>query len=78
MDTSIQIIRPSELAEILNVSTVTVWRMEKRNELPPRKKISSRCVGWTQKSIEDWLENRPYADPEAEAERQSNLEPAVQ
>lgn len=63
MNKSLQIIRPSELAEILSVSTVTVWRMEKRGELPPRKKISNRCVGWTRSSIEDFLDSRPYADP---------------
>jgi prophage regulatory protein len=58
---TIQIIRPGELAEILNLSTVTIWRMEKRGDLPPRKKIGKRSTGWTQKQIEDWLESRPNA-----------------
>jgi prophage regulatory protein len=61
MNNTLQIIRPSELAEILSVSTVTVWRMEKRGELPPRKKISNRCVGWMESDIREWLENRPNA-----------------
>ena len=66
MKDSIQIIRPKKLARMLSVSTVTVWRMEKRGELPPRKKISNRCVGWTHETIENWLDERPYADPNAE------------
>lgn len=66
MKNSISIIRPSELAEILSVSPVTVWRMEKRGELPPRKKISNRCVGWLEDDIREWLDSRPYADPEAQ------------
>lgn len=61
-DTSrLKIIRPSELSEILNLSTVTIWRMEKRGDLPPRKQIGKRAVGWTRKSIEQWLDSRPNA-----------------
>ena len=65
MKKSINILRIADLAELLNVSRVTIWRMQKRGELPPRKKISNRCVGWTEETIEDWLESRPYADPNA-------------
>lgn len=60
---SLQIIRPKELAELLSVSQVTLWRMEKRGELPKRKQISSRAVGWLESDIKEWLENRPDADP---------------
>lgn len=58
---NLSILRPSMLADILNVSTVTIWRMEKRGELPPRKKYSSKCVGWPEKTIRDWMESRPNA-----------------
>jgi len=54
-----KIIRPKELAEILSVSTVTIWRMEKKGELPPRKKIGSRTAGWLAKDIKEWMENSP-------------------
>lgn len=50
-----KIIRPGELAEMLSVSTVTVWRMEKKGELPSRFKISNRAVGWLRSDIEEWL-----------------------
>ena len=61
---SLQIIRPKELAELLSISTVTLWRMEKRGELPKRKQISSRTVGWLESDIKEWLDNRPDADPD--------------
>lgn len=65
MENQLSIIRPGQLAEILSVNPVTVWRMEKRGELPPRKKISNRCVGWLESDIREWLENRPNAaEPE--------------
>jgi len=59
---TLRIIRPKELAELLSVSTVTVWRMEKRGELPRRKKISTRTVGWLESEIKEWLEQRPLVE----------------
>lgn len=59
---TLKIVRPKQLAELLSVSTVTVWRMEKRGELPRRKKISSRTVGWLESDIKEWLENRPVVE----------------
>lgn len=68
MENSMKIIRPGELAEMMNVNPVTIWRMQKRGELPPRRKFTNRCVGWLESEIREWMENRPYADPEAEPE----------
>jgi len=62
MKNTISIIRPGELAELLSVSKVTIWRMEKRGDLPPRKRISRTLVGWIEKDIEEWLRNRPDAN----------------
>lgn len=50
-----KIIRPNELAKMLSVSKVTLWRMENRGEIPPRIKISKRAVGWLESDIEEWL-----------------------
>ena len=55
---SLQIIRPTELAEILSVSKQTLWRMENRGELPKRVKISKRAVGWLASDIKDFLEEK--------------------
>lgn len=60
--TSIRFIRPAELAEMISVSKSTLWRMEKEGELPPRRKISKRCVGWVESDILKWLQNLPVAD----------------
>jgi prophage regulatory protein len=59
---TLKVIRPTELAEKLSLSTVTLWRMEKRGELPPRRKISKRIVGWLESDIEEWLKERPFSD----------------
>lgn len=61
MKNTLSIIRPHELSLLLSVSKPTIWRMEKRGELPPRKRISQGCVGWLESDIEEWLRNRPAA-----------------
>lgn len=55
---SLQLIRPSDLADILSVSKQTLWRMENRGELPKRVKISQRAVGWLASDIKDFLESK--------------------
>jgi prophage regulatory protein len=54
-----KIIRPNELAKLLHISTTTLWRMEKRGDLPQRIKLSTRAVGWLESDIQEWLKNRP-------------------
>lgn len=58
-----RILRPTELAAILGVSTVTLWKWEKAGELPPRRKMtkSGKAVGWLSTDIEKWLDERPEA-----------------
>lgn len=51
----LQIIRTNELAELLSVSTVTIWKWEKKGLLPPKVKIN-RVAGWRKADIEKWLE----------------------
>lgn len=55
---NLKIIRVKELCRLISVSPTTLWRMEKRGELPPRIKISTRAVGWRESDIEEWLESR--------------------
>ncbi len=57
----IKLIRPAELAEMISVSRSTLWRMEQKGELPPRRQISKRCVGWFESDIIQWLQKLPVA-----------------
>ena len=51
----LSIIRPTELANILSISKVTLWRMEKEGNFPTKIQIGTRSVGWLRKDIEKWL-----------------------
>jgi predicted DNA-binding transcriptional regulator AlpA len=53
------IIRPSELCRKLNLSRTTIWRMEVKGELPQRKKVGERAVGWLSTDIEKWMGDLP-------------------
>ena len=53
-----KILRTNELAELLSVSKPTLWRMQKRGDLPPKIKLSPRCVGWKEDDINVWLKLR--------------------
>ncbi len=55
---NLQVIRTVELANILGVSKQTLWRMEKRGDLPRKVSISERAVGWLKSDIEAWLESK--------------------
>ena len=52
-------IRPKELSKKLSVSIPTLWRMEKSGQLPPKRKIGKRAVGWLDTDIDEWLKSRP-------------------
>jgi prophage regulatory protein len=63
------IIRPKQLAQQIGVSTVTLWRMEKAGELPPRIKLGSRAVGWRTSDITAWLEQLQPSDFKREVQK---------
>jgi predicted DNA-binding transcriptional regulator AlpA len=47
-----------QVAEILNISTRTLTRMESRGELPPRVRITERIFGYRDSDLNKWLEAR--------------------
>ena len=51
-----RIVRQAELATILSVSPVTIWRWRKNNEFPaPIKLGRGRMIGWRMSVIRQWL-----------------------
>jgi len=48
-------------AHLLNVSTMTLIRMAKRGEGPPRLKLSDRMVRYRLADVEAWVRERERA-----------------
>ena len=53
-----RIIRKPELAGIIGLSDVTVWRMEKAGKFPKRIQLGANSVGWFSDEVALWLEER--------------------
>lgn len=46
-----RLVRPGEFASRLGVSLVTLWRMRRRGEVPPPRRISPGCVAWPSRDV---------------------------
>lgn len=55
---SVSLYRLSKVRDLTGLSTTTIWRMEKANTFPKRRKISDRAVGWLASDIQEWIEQR--------------------
>lgn len=52
------LLRPKQLQKLLGVSSSTLWRLRQEKKIPEPIAISEGCLGWPQKTIEKWLENK--------------------
>jgi prophage regulatory protein len=57
-----RIIRENEVFARTGRSRVSIWRAERLNEFPRRRKIGPRSIGWLESEIENWLATRPLAN----------------
>jgi predicted DNA-binding transcriptional regulator AlpA len=53
-----RVVRRKQLLELIGVSTVTQWRMEKAGLFPARFRLGKGLVGWHLTEVEEWLRNR--------------------
>lgn len=51
-------IRLPELADLIGVSPVTIWRWEKSGSFPRRIKLGPRLVAWDRVEVERWQTER--------------------
>lgn len=57
MDTD-KVVRRKQLLELIGVSSVTQWRMEKAGLFPQRFRLGMGTVGWHLTKVEEWLRSR--------------------
>jgi len=53
-----EIISPKDLPKETGLSRVTVWRLEKAGQFPPRIQLSPGRVGYRRSEVAAWLESR--------------------
>ncbi len=52
------IIRKPELRKITGLSDTTIWRLEKAQKFPKRRRLSYSAVGWLLSEVLDWVDSR--------------------
>ena len=50
-----------QVCVLTTLSTVTIWRMERRGEFPKSKQLSRNRVGWPRAAVNEWLRKRSVA-----------------
>ncbi|NVN91489.1 MAG: AlpA family phage regulatory protein [Desulfuromonadales bacterium] len=53
-----RVIRRKQLLEMIGVSSVTQWRMEKAGLFPARRRLGKASVGWILAEVEEWIKSR--------------------
>lgn len=53
-----RILRINEVAKQVGLSRTTIWRLERSQEFPPRRKLAPNAVGWLADEIEEWIRSR--------------------
>lgn len=53
-----KILREKQVRELTGLSRVTRWRMERRGKFPSRVHLTSRCIGWPEGEVLEWLRER--------------------
>jgi prophage regulatory protein len=53
-----KVVRRKQLLELIGVSSVTQWRLEKAGLFPQRFRLGMGAVGWHLTEVEEWLRNR--------------------
>jgi len=61
-----KILKAKEVASMINLSRVTIWRLEKEGKFPQRIRISTKRIGWLEDEVTKWIEKRPRVVSESE------------
>ena len=61
-----KILNAKEVASMIKLSRVTIWRLENEGKFPPRIKTSSKRIGWLEDEVTKWIEKRPRVVSESE------------
>jgi prophage regulatory protein len=54
-----QVLKMSEVSEMVSLSRTTIWRREREGNFPQRIHLGERRIGWNADEIVAWLEARP-------------------
>lgn len=66
LDTSDRILRIGTVLQLTGLSRSTLYRKVQRGEFPKQIKLSQRCAGWRQSSVQAWMRNPMFFSVDVE------------
>ena len=51
-------IRLNAVIQMTSLSKSTIYRMEKQNKFPRRRRLGCRAVAWVYTEVEDWVQSK--------------------
>jgi prophage regulatory protein len=58
-----RMLRLKEVVRITGLARMTIWRLERKGDFPPRRQLGPRCVAWRESDVYEWIRLRPVARP---------------
>lgn len=55
------ILSRAEVVKFTGISYSTIYRMERLNQFPKRRSLSTKRVGWVYEELVDWVNSRSSA-----------------
>lgn len=52
-----------EVVELVGLGYSTIWRLERMQRFPARRKLTDYRVGWVRAEVEAWMEEREAVPP---------------
>lgn len=62
MSGDLQLLRPAQVASLLNVHRCTLWRWMKAGNFPEPVKLGAKATGFRRSDVEAWLASRPTSN----------------
>ena len=56
--TNNRMLRIKEVVNLTGLSKTTLWRLEKKNEFPARKRLSAGAIGYLFGEVDEWIAGR--------------------
>jgi prophage regulatory protein len=50
--------RFKEVRQRVGLSRTSIWRLERKGQFPPRRRLSDNAVGWVEDEVDQWVRGR--------------------
>lgn len=70
-----KLLRIRDVIALTGLSRMTIYRMERQQNFPSRRRLGVNSVAWIENEINTWIETRPIIEPHARFPTQVEASP---